>query len=263
MSPGKFPLPKKSMGQHFLHRQDIAEAIVHACDMSSTQGRILEIGPGPGVLTEILLGRNITLKCVELDHDMVALLNKRFPAFSENIIQIDVLRLDFHTVFDGKSFNIIGNFPYNISSQIVFQIIQYKELIPQMVGMFQKEMAERIIAPPGGKDYGVISVLTQAWYHGRKIIHVPPSAFNPPPKVDSLVIALDRREDDSGIKDIKAFTTVVKQSFAMRRKMLRNNLKPLFTEESILADPFFNQRAEQLSVRDYVQLSELYLSQKK
>ncbi len=251
------------MGQHFLHRQDIAEAIVHACDMTSTQGRVLEIGPGPGVLTEILMGRNLDLKCVELDRDMVILLNKKFPALSDHIIQNDVLRLDFNSIFDGKSFNIIGNFPYNISSQIVFQIIHYKELIPQMVGMFQKEMAERIIAPPGGKDYGVISVLTQAWYHGRKIIHVPPSAFNPPPKVDSLVIELLRRNEDIGIKDIKAFTTVVKQSFAMRRKMLRNNLKTLFADESNLADSFFNQRAENLSVSDYVQLCELYLSQKK
>jgi len=252
---------KKSMGQHFLNRADIAGRIVEALDLKTTEGRVMEIGPGPGVLTELLMKKGLKLKCAELDHDMVALLKKKYPSLQENIIQGDVLRLNYNDIFDSQQFNIIGNFPYNISSQIVFQIIQYKELIPQMVGMFQKEMAERIIAPPGSRTYGVISVLTQAWYHGTRIVDVPPSAFTPPPRVDSLVIKLERKAGDSGIKDPKAFTRVVKSSFAMRRKMLRNNLKPLFKDQSLIAGDFFNKRAEQLSLEEYVNLTELYLSQ--
>lgn len=262
MAANRHPAPKKSMGQHFLNRPDIAAAIVDACDSLSTDGRFLEIGPGPGILTEILLQRSFRLKCAELDRDMIAILQKKFPDLTPHIIQGDILRLNFNDVFDGQTFNVVGNFPYNISSQIVFQILQFRDLVPQMVGMFQKEMAERIIAPPGSKTYGVISVLTQAWYTGRRIIDVPPAAFDPPPKVDSLVIALDRRTDDNGIRDPKAFTRIVKQSFAMRRKMLRNNLRNLFTDEALLSEAFFSQRAEQLSIQDYVHLTELYLSQK-
>ncbi|MBK9025876.1 MAG: ribosomal RNA small subunit methyltransferase A [Saprospiraceae bacterium] len=253
---------KKSMGQHFLNRQDIADKIVDALDYKTTQGRVMEIGPGPGILTELLIGKGAKLKCAELDFDMVAVLEKKFPKLKDQIIQGDVLRLNYNDVFEGKDFNIIGNFPYNISSQIVFQIIQYKELIPEMVGMFQKEMAERIIAPPGSSTYGVISVLTQAWYIGTRVIDVPPSAFTPPPKVNSLVIKLTRRTDDNGIHDPKAFIRVVKQSFGMRRKMLRNNLKALFIDQSLLEGEFFNKRAEQLSLEDYVNLTNLYLSQK-
>lgn len=253
---------KKSMGQHFLHRQDIADKIVDSLDKKTTEGRVLEIGPGQGVLTELLIREGLKLKCAELDRDMIAILEKKFPKLKDQIIQGDVLRLDYNEIFDGQSFNVIGNFPYNISSQIVFQIIQYKELIPEMVGMFQKEMAERIIAPPGSRTYGVISVLTQAWYHGSRIVDVPPSAFTPPPKVDSLVIKLERKNGDSGIRDAKAFTRVVKSSFAMRRKMLRNNLKPLFKDQTMIAGDFFNKRAEQLSLQEYVDLTNLYLSQK-
>lgn len=250
------------MGQHFLHRQDIATAIVDACTCEETQGRILEVGPGPGVLTSILLERDLNLHCVELDLDMVDILRQKFPQLNDRIIQGDILRINFQQLFDGQNFNVIGNFPYNISSQIVFQILQFKDLIPRMVGMFQKEMAERIIASPGNKSYGIISVLTQAWYKGYRIIDVPPSAFKPPPKVDSLVIGLERLNEDMGITDEKSFRRIVKSSFAMRRKMLRNNLKGLFPNPDILADPIFNKRAEQLSIQDYVELTELYLSQK-
>lgn len=258
----KYPAAKKSMGQHFLHRQDIATAIVDACTCEQTQGRILEVGPGPGVLTSILLDRNLDLRCVELDLDMVAILRQKFPQLNDRIIQSDILKVNFHQVFDGQNFNVIGNFPYNISSQIVFQILQFKDIVPRMVGMFQKEMAERIIASPGSKAYGIISVLTQAWYKSYRVIEIPPSAFKPPPKVDSLVIGLDRLNEEFGIKDEKSFRRIVKSSFAMRRKMLRNNLKGLFPNPEVLSDPIFNQRAEQLSIKDYVELTELYLSQK-
>ncbi|MCO6462503.1 MAG: ribosomal RNA small subunit methyltransferase A [Saprospiraceae bacterium] len=251
------------MGQHFLHRMDIANAIVDACDCKVTQNRLLEIGPGPGILTSLLLEKGLDLKCVELDYDMIDILRKKFPSLGSALIQGDILRINFNELFGGRDFNVIGNFPYNISSQIVFQIIQYRELVPLMIGMFQKEMAERIIAAPGSKAYGVISVLTQAWYEGYHVIHVPPTAFDPPPKVDSLVIGLKRRQDDNGIRDYKSFTKIVKNSFSMRRKMLRNNLKNIFQDTSILSKPIFNKRAEQLSLKDYVELTELYLSQLK
>jgi 16S rRNA (adenine1518-N6/adenine1519-N6)-dimethyltransferase len=141
------------------------------------------------------------------------------------------------------NFNVIGNFPYNISSQIVFQILQFKDIVPRMVGMFQKEMAERIIASPGSKAYGIISVLTQAWYKSYRVIEVPPSAFKPPPKVDSLVIGLDRLNEEFGIKDEKSFRRIVKSSFVTRRKMLRNNLKGLISKSGSLIRPHFQSKS--------------------
>lgn len=255
-------LAKKSMGQHFLTNRDIASKIVDAPDYGLADNRVLEIGPGPGILTGLLLEKQLNLICAELDFDMINLLQKKYPELEGRLIQGDVLRMNFENVFDNMSFTIIGNFPYNISSQIVFQMLHNRHLIPQMTGMFQKEMAERIIAPPGSKTYGIISVLTQAWYEGERVVTVPPGAFDPPPKVNSLVIKLTRKPDTQHISDYKSFTQVVKQSFAMRRKMLRNNLKPLFTNHSLLVDKFFDQRPEQLSLQQFIDLTDLYISQK-
>ena len=168
---------------------------------------------------------------------------------------MDFIKANMHKVFDDEQFYIIGNFPYNISSQIVFKAINAKELVPEMVGMFQKEMAERIIAKPGSKIYGVISVLTQAHYDGEMLYRIPPGAFNPPPKVDSAVIRLTRKEKYTLDCNEKLFRTVVKMAFNSRRKMMRNTLKALVDDPAVLAGDFFNLRPEQVSVQQFVELT--------
>ena len=246
---------KKSFGQHFLHREDLAQKICNAVQVDS--GRILEVGPGKGVLTKYLLQNGFDFKCVEADTDMVHYLNEHYPELQDRIIEMDFLKLRLDQVFDNEPFTLIGNFPYNISSQIVFKMLEYKELVPEMVGMFQKEMAVRIIAEHGNKDYGIISVLTQAYYEGKMLFSVSPTAFNPPPKVNSGVIKLVRREEPLVKGSYKIFRMVVKTSFNQRRKMLRNTLKPLVESQEILKDPFFDQRPEQLSVIEFVKMSEM------
>ena len=245
---------KKSFGQHFLNREEIAERIASSLSINNELGHpVLEVGPGKGMLTKYLLKQYPLLKVVEADVDMVNYLHKYYPQLENRVISGDFLKVDLAAVFEGQSFSLIGNFPYNISSQIVFHMIKYRSIVPEMVGMFQKEMADRIIAKPGGKDYGVISVLAQAYYEGKTLFNVDKSCFSPPPKVQSAVIHLIRKENQDLGCDEGLFRQVVKTSFNQRRKMLRNTLKPLFPEGSTaLEDDFFQKRPEQLSLADFV-----------
>jgi len=244
---------KKSYGQHFLTNENFAERIADGLVQPHT--RVLEVGPGKGMLTKYLLQKEFQLKAVEADRDMVAYLQKFYPQLSEDIIEADFMKLNLNEVFEHQSFALVGNFPYNISSQIVFKMVEYRHLISEMVGMFQKEMAERIIAPPGGKDYGVISVLTQAYYDGKLLFHVSKGNFNPPPKVESAVIRLTRKDTPELNYDPVLFRNIVKTTFNQRRKMLRNTLKGFFQDESVLEDPFFQKRPEELSVGDFIVLA--------
>lgn len=246
---------KKSFGQHFLVNEHIAAQIADGFTLLNENSNVLEIGPGKGVLTKYLVKKNIHFKAVEADQDMVNYLVKSQILSSDDIIFLDFLKLNLSKVFDNQEFFLIGNYPYNISSQILIKMINSRELVPEMVGMFQKEVADRVVANPGSKTYGVISVLVQAHYEGHTIIDVPPQSFNPPPKVNSSVIRLIRKKNYELPCDEKLFRSVVKTSFNGRRKMLRNTLKPLFQSSEILNDPFFTQRPEQLSVQDFVDIT--------
>ncbi|WP_373553703.1 16S rRNA (adenine(1518)-N(6)/adenine(1519)-N(6))-dimethyltransferase RsmA [Haliscomenobacter sp.] len=254
---------KKSFGQHFLNREEIAERIANSLTINNELGHpVLEVGPGKGMLTKYLLKQYPLLKVVEADVDMVNILHKYYPQLENRVISGDFLKVDLAAVFEGQSFSLIGNFPYNISSQIVFRMIKYRDIVPEMVGMFQKEMADRIIAKPGGKDYGIISVLAQAYYEGKTLFDVDKSCFTPPPKVQSAVIRLIRKENQDLGCDEGLFRQVVKTSFNQRRKMLRNTLKPLFPEGSTeLEDVFFQKRPEQLSLADFVGVTQLLAKQ--
>ncbi|MFK7949221.1 MAG: 16S rRNA (adenine(1518)-N(6)/adenine(1519)-N(6))-dimethyltransferase RsmA [Saprospiraceae bacterium] len=248
---------KKSYGQHFLTSEVISERIANSLSLTETYNDVLEVGPGQGMLTKYLLEKDYTLKVVEADRDMVAYLNANYPQLSPNIIGKDFLKMRLEEEM-GDNFAIIGNFPYNISSQIVFKMVACRQFVPEMVGMFQKEMAERIVAPPGNKTYGVISVLTQAFYDGKLLFNVKPGSFNPPPKVMSAVIRLTRKPDYENLGcDHKRFRQVVKLAFGQRRKMLRNTMKPLIKGSSIMENPIFRERPEQLSVQDFIGLTNM------
>lgn len=246
---------KKSFGQHFLTNERIAERIAGSLSLSDAYAKVLEVGPGKGFLTKYLLDKSYELFVVEADNDMVAYLKENLSQLTPNIIAQDFLKFNFSEVFGNEPFALIGNFPYNISSQIVFKMLEHKEQIPEMVGMFQKEVAERIVSKPGGKEYGVISVLAQAFYDGQYIFTVDKGNFNPPPKVQSGVIRLVRKENQDLGCDAKLFKSVVKTAFGQRRKMLRNTMKSMIHNPTLLADNFFNQRPEVLSVNDFVQLT--------
>ena len=262
---------KKSFGQHFLHREDIAERIAGSLLKAGAVDGVLEIGPGKGFLTKYLvqlpavsrqpsaIGNQVPaidrrLLVVEADKDMVSYMQTHFPDLKGSIIAADFLHLKLDTLFKGQ-FCIIGNFPYNISSQILIKMIEYKEWIPELVGMFQKEVAERVVAPPGSKTYGVIGILCQAFYDCEYLFTVDKSSFNPPPKVQSAVIRLTRTEDQDLGCDPKLFRTVVKQAFSQRRKMLRNTMKQMLKDHPVLETEFFMLRPEQLSLKDYVELT--------
>lgn len=245
---------KKSFGQHFLVHESSAKEIAGFIDHLGIGTNVLEIGPGRGMLTKYLLAKPVNLKMVEADVDMVNFLKTKLKVLDDQMIHLDFLKLNLAKVFDEQDFVIIGNFPYNISSQIVFKMVNSKHLVPEMIGMFQLEMAERIVAKHGGKDYGVISVLTQAYYHGSMLMKLAPSDFNPPPKVNSAVIRLERKENIPNFNE-RLFRNIVKSSFNQRRKMLRNTLKPLVNDHDILSDEFFNKRPEQLSVEEFISLT--------
>ena len=247
---------KKSFGQHFLVNESIAESIANSLEMASEIKNILEIGPGKGVLTKYLVKQDTNLKVVEADQDMVHFLTTNKILAENQIIFLDFLKLNMHKVFDGQPFLMIGNYPYNISSQILFKMVNTKELVPEMVGMFQLEMADRVVAKPGSKDYGVISVLAQAYYDGKKLFDVDRTCFSPPPNVQSAVIRLTRKDNqDLGCDEI-LFKNVVKTSFNQRRKMLRNTVRPFFEKApSVLTDTFFNRRPETLSLEEFVNLT--------
>ena len=240
---------KKSLGQHFLHDDAICRAIVEA--LPQTNLPVLEIGPGAGAITRLLIQTPYPdFRCVELDDEKVSYLQKTFPALQGKIIHGDCLHIPkpFNT-----EFLLIGNFPYNISSQIVFRLIDWQVSIPVMVGMFQKEVAMRVVSPPGKKDYGILSVLTQCYFECEYLFDVPPTAFTPPPKVISGVIRLTRRSTPLFSGDEKKFKTFVKQAFSQKRKTLRNCLKGFVPSERI-RDERFNRRAEQVPVTEFVQL---------
>lgn len=246
---------KKSFGQHFLINEPLSEQIANALRMESDIKNVLEIGPGKGVLTKYLLQQDINLRVCEADKDMVSYLEEHYPKLHDNIIFLDFLKLDMSKVFDGESFYMIGNYPYNISSQILFKMIKHRNLIPEMVGMFQKEVSDRVIAPPGSKTYGVVSVLIQAYYRGENVVRVSPGSFSPPPKVNSSVIRLTRKEDFELGCDYSLFRTVVKTAFGQRRKMMRNTLKGLVQSETLLKEEYFRKRPEELGVEEFVDLT--------
>jgi 16S rRNA (adenine1518-N6/adenine1519-N6)-dimethyltransferase len=252
---------KKSYGQHFLKNERIARRIAQSLRPDEACRRVLEVGPGKGMLTRFLLDLPIELIAVEADADMVDYLHAHFPKLSGKVVLADFLQLDLDGLFAREQFCLIGNFPYNISSQIVFKMLTHRHRIPELVGMFQREVAERIIAPPGDKTYGIISVLTQAYYEGALLFGVDRGMFSPPPKVQSAVIRLSRRQSPLFRGDEALFRQVVKQAFGQRRKMLRNTLKNFFSDPAVLQETFFNQRPEQLSVEDYVSLTQRIVAQ--
>ena len=251
----KFVKPKKFLGQHFLKDLSVASAIADTVD-ACPDLPVLEVGPGMGVLTQYLIAKERPLKVVELDYESVAYLREHFPALEENIIEDDFLKMHLDRLFDGKPFVLTGNYPYNISSQIFFKMLEYKELIPCCTGMIQKEVAERMAAAPGSKTYGILSVLMQAWYRVEYLFTVHEHVFNPPPKVKSAVIRMTRNEVTDLGCDEKLFRQVVKTTFNQRRKTLRNSIKPILGKESpLLADELFNKRPEQLSVQQFIDLT--------
>lgn len=247
---------KKKYGQHFLIDQlaitRIAQSVL---ECAKAHQRILEIGPGKGALTTHIRNEHDHLKLVEIDPDMVNYLlsNLQFP--KKDIIEDNVLNINPYEVFDKAPFVLCGNFPYNISSQILFWMMSAHEVIPSMVGMFQKEVALRIAAKEGNKQYGILSVLVQSIYDVELILELPSNAFSPPPKVDSAVIVCKLRENAFENLNFKVLRRIVKTSFNQRRKMISNTLKHIITDKEILNDPIFSKRPEQLSVEAFVSLS--------
>lgn len=248
---------KKSYGQHFLKEDSIAVRIADSLQLAGKTGLVLEIGPGTGMLTRQLLAHRdqYTLYAVEADRDMVAYLKEHYPELQDRLILQDFLDFDPAAVFGDKPFCLIGNFPYNISTQILFKLLDFRRQIPELIGMFQKEVADRVVAPPGSKVYGITSVLLQAFYRTEYLFSVEPGSFNPPPKVRSAVIRLTRKENFELDCDEKRFRQIVKTAFNQRRKMLRNTLKPFFSPEMLMNDPYFEKRPERLSWEEYVQLA--------
>lgn len=241
---------KKSLGQHFLKDDSICERIVEALQQTPFQ-RLLEVGPGGGALTKFLIKiPDIDFKLVEIDKEKVEFLTTSFPQLKDKITEASILDVDLP--FD-QPFTLIGNFPYNISTQIVFRVIEWREQVETMIGMFQKEVAERICAGPGNKEYGILSVLSQAYFKTTYLFDVDEEAFNPPPKVKSGVIKFEYIGNPYGIESHRKFLVLVKAAFGQRRKQLRNPLKPYFKKE-VLQDEIFTKRAEQLSVADFVGL---------
>lgn len=247
--------PKKFLGQHFLKDLKIAQDIADTVD-AVPELPVLEVGPGMGVLTQFLVNKQRLVKVVEVDFESVAYLREEFPSLEDHIIEDDFLKMNLERVFEGKQFVLTGNYPYNISSQIFFKMLDNKNLIPCCTGMIQKEVAERIAAGPGSKTYGILSVLIQAWYHVEYLFTVSETVFNPPPKVKSAVIRMTRNETMELGCDEKLFKLVVKTTFNQRRKTLRNSIKPILGKDCPLCeDVLFNKRPEQLSVAEFISLT--------
>jgi len=246
---------KKHLGQHFLKDENIAKKIADSLKAES-YNNVLEIGPGMGVLTKYFLKReNLNVQVVEIDTESVAYLQSFFPLLRNKIFSENFLKMDLKTIFNGEQFGIIGNFPYNISTQIVFKTLENRDKIPEFSGMFQKEVAERITEKAGSKKYGILSVLTQAFYDVEYLFTVRPSVFNPPPKVESGVIRLTRKENYSLPVNEKLFFRVVKTAFNQRRKMLRVSLKSIGISDNLKQNEFLKQRPEQLSYTDFIKLT--------
>lgn len=247
---------KKHLGQHFLTDENIAKKTADSITLEG-YSNVLEIGPGMGMLTKYLVEKPINLKVVELDRDSVEYLQAHFLKLSQNIFSADFLKEDLKKYFGDEKFAIVGNFPYNISSQILFKALEYRDQVPEVAGMFQKELAERIASKHGNKVYGVISVLLQAFYDIEYLFTVHENVFNPPPKVKSAVIRLKRNNKSELGCNEKLFIRVVKQAFSTRRKTLRNCLKSMQPNEEVLNSDFMTKRAEQLSVEDFITLTKM------
>ncbi len=246
--------PKKALGQHFLIDQNIAQRIVE--QLSPDVESVIEVGAGTGVLTQYLVQSVLDkFHVIEIDKESIAYLEKHFPMLGERLIEGDFLRTDL-IQFGKQNMAVIGNFPYNISSQIFFQVLKYKEQVVEVVGMVQKEMAERMAAKEGSKTYGILSVLMQAWYDIEYLFTVHENVFNPPPKVKSAVIKMRRNAVTDLGCDEKLFVSIVKQAFNQRRKTMRNSLRPMLRPE-IIEKEVFNKRPEQLSVQEFIDLTNL------
>ncbi len=251
--------PKKNLGQHFLTDLSIAKAIADTVD-ACPELPVLEVGPGMGVMTQYLVEKPRPLKVVEIDRESVAYLNEHFPKLRENILGEDFLRMDLNAVFDGQPFVLTGNYPYDISSQIFFKMLDNKELIPCCTGMIQREVALRMASEPGTKAYGILSVLIQAWYNVEYLFTVDEHVFNPPPKVKSAVIRMTRNEVTDLGCDERLFKRLVKTVFNQRRKMLRVSLKQMLPADSslfTLHSSLLTKRPEQLSIQQFVELTNL------
>jgi len=241
---------KKNLGQHFLKDKDIAQNIVESLRVTNVN-KVLEIGPGMGVLTQFLLqNQSYETSVVEIDRESVDYLNQHFPELKDRIISDDFLRLNLNNYFT-EPFAIIGNFPYNISSQIFFKVLEYHNQIPEVVGMLQKEVAERLAAPPGSKTYGILSVFLQAYYDIEYLFTVDENLFIPPPKVKGGVIRLTRNKTEHLNCDEKLFKSVVKMAFNQRRKTMRNSLGSMIQNDELKANPIFNNRPEQMGVAEF------------
>jgi 16S rRNA (adenine1518-N6/adenine1519-N6)-dimethyltransferase len=245
--------PKKYLGQHFLTDLNVAKKIADSLQLN-TYKKVLEIGPGTGVLTRFLLEKEFETHVIEIDTESVIYLNENFPDLKDKILAADFLKIKLSDFFK-EPIAIIGNFPYNISSQIIFKTLENKELIPEFAGMFQKEVALRITANHGSKTYGVISVLTQAFYDVEYLFTVPPHVFNPPPKVESGVIRLTRKMNFELIIEESFFRNIVKTAFNQRRKTMRNSLKSFNLSDKLREDAIFALRPEQLSVQEFINMT--------
>lgn len=250
--------PKKALGQHFLTDEATAERIASTIDAYRGMP-VLEVGPGMGMLTKYLISHGHDVSVVEIDPESVEYLNANYPQLAGRILADDFLRMDLGRVMGDRKFCLIGNYPYNISSQIFFKMLDYRDMIPCCAGMLQKEVAERIAAVPGSKVYGILSVLVQAWYTVEYLFTVPPSVFNPPPKVQSGVIILRRREGvDSLGCDERLMRTIVKTTFGQRRKTIRNSIRGLLPPGVSLPElEVWGRRPEQLSVGEFVELTNI------
>lgn len=246
---------KKHLGQHFLTDENIAKKIADTLQLEGYE-IVLEIGPGMGVLTKYLLEKNIETYVIEIDTESVEYLNAHYPKLHGKIISKDFLKYNLNEVFNGKPFALIGNYPYNISSQIVFKCLEMRDQIPEFSGMFQKEVAERICEKKGSKTYGILSVLAQAFYDVEYLFTVHENVFNPPPKVKSGVMRMKRKENYQLVCNEKLFFTVVKTAFNQRRKTLRNSLKSLIISDNLKEDSIFALRPEQLSVEQFIELTQ-------
>lgn len=260
--------PKKFLGQHFLTHLPTAQAIADTVD-ACPDLPVLEVGPGMGVMTQYLIPKGRELKVVEIDFESVEYLRKNFPTLEDHIIEDDFLKMHLEHTFGGRPFVLTGNYPYNISSQIFFKMLDYRHLIPCCTGMIQKEVAERLAAAPGCKAYGILSVLVQLYYKVDYLFTVEPGVFNPPPKVRSAVIRMTRNDVTDPGCDEKLLKRVVKTTFNQRRKMMRGSIKPLLNDLDLqcdagapdhtgfLAQPMLTRRPEQLSVQEFIVLTNL------
>jgi 16S rRNA (adenine1518-N6/adenine1519-N6)-dimethyltransferase len=248
---------KKHLGQHFLTDKNICRKIADQYGMHQQCNRVLEIGPGMGALTEFLILRaELDVYVMDIDTESIEYLQAHFKQLESKIFEADFLKVDLHKYMGGESFSVVGNFPYNISSQILFKCLEYRNQIPEIMGMFQKEVAERVAEKPGSKTYGILSVLLQAFYDIRYCFTVDEHVFNPPPKVKSGVIRCTRNERENLDCDEELFIKIVKMSFNQRRKTIRNSIKQLIKDKGF-DDPILNERPEQLSVDQFIELTKM------